>query len=104
MTRECAIDRTGEAWHRVDVCCSVSLARTRVRVLGVLDTHAIEAVDHAIAIAEGNAHAVTIETHEISSVSPQAVNALLTRDRTRSASSRERSASLVVHARGGTSR
>jgi hypothetical protein len=94
MTRECTIDRTGEAWHRLDVCCSVALARTRVRVLGVLDTHAIEAVDHAIAIAESDAHAITIETHEISSVTPHALNALLTRERTRSESSRERSASL----------
>lgn len=73
-------------WHRLDVCCSVALARTRVRVLGVLDTHAVEAVDRAVAIAEGKAHAVTIEMHEISSVTPRALDELLARDRSGSAS------------------
>jgi hypothetical protein len=82
MTRKRATDDTGDSWHRVDVCCSAALARTRVSVLGVLDTHAIEAVDHAVRTAKANAHAVTLELHEISSVTPHALNALLTRERT----------------------
>jgi hypothetical protein len=93
ISRKCRIDRRGDAWHRVDIYCSVALARTRVRVLGVLDTHAVEAVYDAIAIAEGEEHALTIEVHEVTSVTPQALRALLTRDRARNASTRERSPS-----------
>jgi hypothetical protein len=48
ITRKRRTEDTADGWHRLDVCCSVARARIRVRVPGVLDTHAVEAVDRAV--------------------------------------------------------
>lgn len=70
---------TVEAWHRVDVCNSTALARTRVSVVGVLDARAIATIDKAVAQAADNEHALTFELGEISSITPDALATLLTR-------------------------
>ena len=78
MTRPSA-PATVEAWHRVDVCNSTALARTRVSVIGVLDARAIATIDEVVAQAADNEHALTFELGEISSITPDALTTLLTR-------------------------
>ncbi len=70
---------TAETWHRVDVCNSTALARTQVTLIGGLDIRAIESIDEAVQLAEDNGHTLTFELAEISSITPEALAALLTR-------------------------
>jgi hypothetical protein len=67
------------AWHRVDVCDSPVLARTRVSLIGVLDNRAIETIDEAVLQAEDTGHTLTFEFGEISSITPDALATLLAR-------------------------
>ena len=71
----------GEPWHRVDVCSSSALARTRVSLIGVLDRRAIETIDGAVRSATDSGHALTFELGQISSITPDALATLLTRGR-----------------------
>jgi ABC-type transporter Mla MlaB component len=68
-----------ETYHRVDVHSSAALARTQVTLLGVLDNDAIEEIEEAIELAEANEHTLTFELSQISSITPDALAALLTR-------------------------
>jgi hypothetical protein len=68
-----------ETWHRVDVRSSTALARTRVSLIGVLDGRAVEKIDEAVQVAHDNGHELSIELGEISSITPDAVVALLPR-------------------------
>ena len=66
-------------WHRLDVCCRPALARTHITMTGVLDTEAVAAIDGAIRTAENSAHALTLDLTRISTVTPSALDDLLTR-------------------------
>jgi hypothetical protein len=68
-------------WHRLDVCCSESMARTRVRVIGALDSAAVEEIDLAVLAAEMQEHSLVLDLGQVSSVTPQVMQQLLTRDR-----------------------
>jgi hypothetical protein len=68
-------------WHRLDVCCSESMARTRVRVIGALDTDAVNEIDLAVRTAEVQEHSLVLDLGQVSSVTPQAMRELLTRGR-----------------------
>ena len=68
-----------DPWHRVDVCVSSALARTRVSLIGVLDRRAIETIDGAVRSATDSGHALTFELGQISSITPDALATLLTR-------------------------
>jgi hypothetical protein len=70
---------TGTTWHRVDVRDSPVLARTRVSLIGVLDSRAIETIDEAVLQAEDTGHTLTFELSEISSITPDALATLLDR-------------------------
>ena len=70
---------TGQTWHRVEICNSSVLARTRVSLIGVLDGRAIEAIDEAVQRAEEDGHTPTVDLGEISSITPDALATLLTR-------------------------
>jgi hypothetical protein len=69
----------GDTWHRVDVCTSRALARTRVSLIGVLDVSAIETIDDAVHLARCSGHAVSFALDEISSITPDALATLLSR-------------------------
>ena len=66
-------------WHRLDVCCSDALARTRVRVIGTLDSAAVDEIDLAVLMAEAHQHSLVLDLGQVSSVTPQAMHELLTR-------------------------
>jgi hypothetical protein len=66
-------------WHRLDVCCSDALARTRVRVIGALDCDAVDEIDRAVLTAEVQQHSLVLDLGQVSSVTPQAMRELLTR-------------------------
>ena len=69
------------SWHRLDVSRSNPLARTRVSLLGVLDTHAVDALDRVIQTAQGREHSLVLDLDGISSVTPEARDELLSRQR-----------------------
>jgi hypothetical protein len=73
--------RATENWHRLDVRCWHALARTSVSMIGVLDTKAVEEIDLAVRTAEERQHSLVLNLEQISSVTPQAMNELLTRGR-----------------------
>jgi hypothetical protein len=66
-------------WHRVDVTVSAALARTHVTLLGALESRAIAVIDDAIELAEANGHTLTLELSQMSSITPDALAALLAR-------------------------
>ena len=68
-----------ETWHRVDVCKSAALARTQISLIGVLDVRAIETIDEAVWRADVDGHALTFDLGDISSITPGALAALLSR-------------------------
>jgi hypothetical protein len=68
-------------WHRLDVCCSDAMARTRVRVIGALDSDAVEEIDLAVLTAEVDQYSLVLDLAQVSSVTPQAMQELLTRGR-----------------------
>jgi hypothetical protein len=68
-------------WHRLDICCSETLARTRVRMLGALDSDAIDEIDRAVLTAEVQQHSLVLDLGQVSSVTAQAMQELLTRGR-----------------------
>ena len=68
-----------ETWHRVDIRTDAALARTHVTLLGALDHEAMTTIDDAIEHAEANHHTLTIELSQMSSITPDALIALLTR-------------------------
>ena len=69
--------RTDAPWHRLDVRHWDALAHTSVSVLGILDTQAVEAIDDAVRTADLRRHTLSVELREISSVTPDALAALL---------------------------
>jgi hypothetical protein len=70
---------TTDTWNRVDVSSSAALARTKVSLLGVLDNRAIDAIDEAVELADANHHTLTFELGQMSSITPEALAALLSR-------------------------
>jgi hypothetical protein len=73
--------RATQNWHRLDVSCWDALARTYVSMIGVLDTKAVGEIDLAVRTAEERQHSLVLNLEQISSVTPQAMNELLTRGR-----------------------
>jgi len=69
------------SWHRLDVSDSNPLARTRVSLLGVLDTYAVHALDRVIHTAQARGHSLVLDLDAISSVTPEARDELLGRQR-----------------------
>lgn len=69
------------SWYRLDVRCWNALARTRVRVLGTLDTAAVDEIDRAVLTAEWRQHELVLDLGQVSSVTPEAMRELMTRDR-----------------------
>ena len=83
------LSRPAASRNRIDVSCSKPLARTRVSAIGVLDTHAVEALDRAIQEAEASEHSLILDLHEIVSVTPEALDDLAGRTTTQSALTRQ---------------
>ena len=77
MTITHTLARTDTPWHRLDVRHWDALAHTSVSVLGILDTQAVEAIDDAVRTADFQRHTVSVELQQISSVTPEALEALL---------------------------
>jgi len=70
---------TAPNWHRLDVCRRDSSAQTRVSVIGALDADTVKAIDRAVKTAEAREHSLILDLGQISSVTPQAMNELLSR-------------------------
>ena len=86
LTREHETGADVQAWHRVDVRCWPALARTRITVIGVLASEAVEAIDGAIDSAEASAHSLTLDLTHIGSITAHALSELASRgDRPRDA-------------------
>jgi hypothetical protein len=68
-------------WHRLDVCCSDAMARTSVSVIGALDSDAVDEIDIEVMSAEVSQHSLVLDLRQVSSVTPQAMQDLLTRGR-----------------------
>ncbi len=77
MTIMHTLARTETRWHRLDVRHWDALAHTSVSVLGVLDSHAVEAIDRVVRTADVQQHTLSLELQQISSVTPEALEALL---------------------------
>jgi hypothetical protein len=66
-------------WHRLDVCSWEALARTQVSVIGALDQDAVEEIDVAVMTAQQHQFSVHLNLDQVSSVTPQAMDELVTR-------------------------
>jgi hypothetical protein len=77
-----ALDSTAvRNWHRLDVCSWEALARTQVSVIGALDSDAVEEIDVAVMTAQQQHFSVDLNLDQVSSVTPRAMQELLTRGR-----------------------